>query len=202
MKVLEVTEDIHSEGAFIGTPVNVIKLAGCNLSCSFCYEKDVLNITEGIDWTTMELANEMKSPLRKSNIVVITGGEPCVHEDLPELIDRLALQKKFIIIETNGTLEVPQGVDWVSVSPKAEADYKIDSLCKPNELKYIVTEDFDVDTAIPETIRKLYAGNIYLIPEGSDPQLMHEVLLAKIQKIVYRDPRLRLGIQLHRFMEV
>lgn len=201
MKVHSIVNCIRDEGAFMGVPVTQVTFSGCNLLCDFCNNKAALDRSAGTDWDVASLVTEICSPSHKANVVVLTGGEPCLQADLQELVDRLALQKRFIIIETNGTLEVPQGVNWVSVSPKEQSNFRIDSLCKPNELKYVVTWYFDASEAIPDTIRRLYAGNIWLMPDARNPQIMQDTW-KKAVDIVRADPRLRMGIQLHTFMEV
>jgi hypothetical protein len=65
-------------------------------------------------------------------------------------------------------------------------------------LKYVVTEDFEAAAAIPETIRNLYAGKIWLQPDGNDMQNMWN----KAYHLAMEDPRLRVGVQLHKLLEV
>jgi organic radical activating enzyme len=198
MKVLEIFESIQGEGSFIGSPVTFVRFPGCNLSCPWCDTKESWAAGNGTDYTVDSLVEELCAPEKKSRIIVFTGGEPCLQKDLPELIDQLSLRGKFLCIETNATQEVPQGIDWVVASPKPQADYTINSLCKPNELKYVVTEDFDAEKAIPETIRSMYAGKIWLQPDGNDMQNMW----TRAYHLAIADPRLRVGVQLHKLMEV
>lgn len=202
MKVIEIFSSIQGEGAFIGVPATFVRFAGCNLTCPFCDTKASWNEKNATqDLSPDELVQILCSPEHNTSIVVFTGGEPCMQEQLQELCDKIALRNRFICLETNGTLEVPYGINWVTCSPKPQANYQINMLCKPNELKYVVTEDFDAEKAIPEAIRTLYGGNIWLQPDGTDDATMQR-MWAKAYQLAMSDKRLRVGVQLHKLMEV
>lgn len=196
MLVSEIFSSIQGEGNFLGVPATFIRFVGCNLKCSFC---DTKKTWEGKPAGTIMSVDEIvNAALDKGNsLIVITGGEPCLQVDLQELIDHLRLHDMYVTIETNGTQPTPV-TDWVTCSPKEDAQYMITSLCRPNELKYVVTPEFDAETAIPEGIRELYAGKIWLQPEGSQMQQMW----SKCYELAMADPRLRVGVQLHKLMEV
>lgn len=196
MLVSEMFSSIQGEGNFLGVPATFIRFVGCNLKCSFC---DTKKTWEGKPQSTdMSIEEIVTRTISFNNgLVVITGGEPCLQVHLQELIDQLRLRNFLVTIETNGTQPTPQ-TDWVTCSPKEDAQYTINSLCRPNELKYVVTPEFDVDQAIPEGIRELYGGKIWLQPEGSQMQEMWK----KCYELAKRDPRLRVGVQLHKLMEV
>lgn len=195
MKLVEIFSSIQGEGAHLGMPCVFIRTQGCNLHCDFCDTKESWGNKAKLDMSVGDIVKEVQ----KYNVplVVITGGEPCIQPTLQDLVDQLSIRGYAVAIETNGTQETPQGA-WITCSPKEEADYKISPFCKPNELKYVVTSTFDAEKAIPSGIRKLYAGNIWLQPEGSDMMNMWK----KCMLIAEADPRLRVGVQLHKIMEV
>ena len=195
MKLVEIFSSIQGEGAHLGMPCVFIRTQDCNLHCSFCDTKESWGNKAKLDMSVEDIVKEVQ----KYNVplVVITGGEPCIQPTLQDLVDQLSIRGYAVAIETNGTQETPQGA-WITCSPKEEADYKISPFCKPNELKYVVTSTFDAEKAIPSGIRKLYAGNIWLQPEGSDMMNMWK----KCMLIAEADPRLRVGVQLHKIMEV
>lgn len=195
MKLVEIFSSIQGEGAHLGMPCVFIRTQSCNLHCSFCDTKESWGNKAKLDMSVEDIVKEVQ----KYNVplVVITGGEPCIQPTLQDLVDQLSIKGYAVAIETNGTQETPQGA-WITCSPKEEADYKISPFCKPNELKYVVTSTFDAKKAIPSGIRKLYAGNIWLQPEGSDMVNMWK----KCMLIAEADPRLRVGVQLHKIMEV
>jgi len=106
---VEVFTSIQGEGLYTGAPANFIRLAGCNLSCDFCdTDKEARE-----DLDPKEIIERLDHAVQ---IVVITGGEPTTH-DLAELIKALNGRHR-IHLETNGTGDIPDGVNWVSVSPK------------------------------------------------------------------------------------
>jgi organic radical activating enzyme len=187
---------IQGEGNFLGVPATFIRFVGCNLKCSFCDTKKTWEgKPEGINLTIEEIVTRAIS--MDNTLIVITGGEPCLQKDLQELIDQLRLRNFVVAIETNGTMATPI-TDWVTCSPKEDAGYVINSLCHPNELKYVVTPDFIAEAAIPQGIREIYAGKIWLQPEGSQMKEMWKKCFA----LAMADPRLRVGVQLHKLMEV
>lgn len=110
--IVEVFSSIQGEGLYTGAPAGFIRLAGCNLSCTFCD-------------TGKEAKEELSSKdiIARLNpdiqIVVLTGGEPTIH-DLTELVRALRVLNYNVHLETNGTRPLPSGLTWTSVSPKPE----------------------------------------------------------------------------------
>lgn len=130
--LVEVFTSIQGEGLHTGTPANFVRLAGCNLSCQFCdtYKEAKLELTP------REIEDEFNYRI---HTVVITGGEPCTH-DLNELIRFLKNKGYTLHLETNGTLALPSGLDFVSVSPKKEDEGKKLNLAPYpyNEAKWLI----------------------------------------------------------------
>ena len=196
MQVSEIFSSIQGEGNFLGVPATFIRFMGCNLKCPFCDTKKTWGDNpESADMSIDTIMQTVKK--YDNNLIVLTGGEPTLQKDLQDLIDQLRVNDFYVTIETNGTQPTPT-VDWVTCSPKEEAKYHINILCRVNELKYVVTPEFDAEVAIPEEIRKLYAGKIWLQPEGSAMQHMWK----KCYELAMADSRLRVGVQLHKLMEV
>lgn len=194
MKIMEIFDSFQGEGSFMGVPCTFIRTAGCSLHCSFCDTKE--------SWA--EGTNEM-SPmdiLKKCGleVVVITGGEPTEQPltELKELIQLLHQAKKLVCIESNGTFEHYEdlGADWVVCSPKAAASYAIFPE-GVNELKYVVTEEFNPDVAISEALRERFKHHIWLQPCDYRDERTRK-MAAKVYRIARTDPRLRCGIQLHK----
>jgi organic radical activating enzyme len=130
----------------------------------------------------------------KASHVVLTGGEPTLYA-LTELINALRRKKgRRVAIETNGTRNMNPNwkLNWVTCSPKPP-DYKVACAC--NELKYVVTEDFNPDVI---TWKGASKGKIWLQPESHKPESMQ-----KAYKLAMAYPEyLRVGIQLHKVFEV
>lgn len=194
MLVAGIFSSIQGEGNFVGIPATIIYTAGCNIDCDLCATKKFWGNQEEIeDLSITDIVTKVKE--LNQSLVVITGGEPCIHEELQELVDQLQIAGCVVCVETNGTHATPEA-DWITCSPNVKTGYNINILCKPNELKYLVTDDFDVDIAIPEEIREMYAGKIWLQPEHSRMQKVWR----RCYTIAMADSRLRVGVSLHKLM--
>ena len=197
MKINEIFISIQGEGNYLGLPCIFVRTQGCNLHCPFCDTKETWK--EGTDdKSPMDILAEVNRFCmdNKISLVVITGGEPCLQPDIQDVVDLLMVNGYTVAIETNGTQETPVGA-WITASPKPENNYMINPVCHPKELKYVVTEEFD-ESVITDGIRQAYAGRIWLQPDGYNMQKMW----AKCYNIAMNDPRLRVGVQLHKLMEV
>jgi 7-carboxy-7-deazaguanine synthase len=138
--VKELFPTLQGEGAHAGRAAVFCRFAGCNLwsgreedrataVCQFC-DTDFVG-SDGIGGgkfdTAIELANAIESSWKSTlagpqqRYVVFTGGEPLLQLDA-DLIEVLHEKGFEVAIETNGTIKVPKGVDWVCVSPKAGSE--------------------------------------------------------------------------------
>ena len=191
--VIEVFGSIQGEGAMMGMPVNFVRLVGCNLACEWCDTKESWN-AKADDMTVEDIVALCNYP-----IVVITGGEPCIH-DLTELREALQAAEKLVAIETNGTLPTGEGFDWVVCSPKPP-EYLIHGQCWFNELKYVVDEEFNVD-CIPEDQKKT-CGSVWLQPcDYGDDKEKTQKSVQRAMDLVLTAGYLRMGVQLHKLLGV
>lgn len=152
--VKEIFYTLQGEGARAGRPAVFCRFAGCNLwsgreadrataVCRFC-DTDFVG-TDGTGGgrfadaaSLADAVNGFWTDTRGGRrYVVCTGGEPLLQLDAP-LIDALHAHGFEIAIETNGTLPVPDGVDWVCASPKAGADFVLHA---GNELKLVFPQE-------------------------------------------------------------
>jgi 7-carboxy-7-deazaguanine synthase (Cx14CxxC type) len=154
--VKEIFYTLQGEGANAGRPAVFCRFAGCNLwsgreqdrasaVCRFC-DTDFVG-TDGENGgkygSAVELAARIASLWpqgaedARERFVVCTGGEPMLQINQP-LIDALHREHFEIAIETNGTLPVLPGIDWVCVSPKADAELVV---TQGNELKVVIPQD-------------------------------------------------------------
>ena len=107
---------IQGEGYWAGTPVDFIRLAGCPVGCHYCdtgYADGGISLPRQLK-TFDELINELCSPR-----VVISGGEPFIHKQLPSLVNRIEATDRQVSIETSGCYW--QNISphtWVTLSPK------------------------------------------------------------------------------------
>ena len=123
----------------MGIPAVFVRFSGCNLRCPWC-DTDFADATP---MTAEEIVAEMLSlydvPNDRRKMCVLTGGEPSLQVD-KTLIDALHAAGFYICIETNGTHPLPEGIDWITCSPKEAT--KI-ALTKVNEVKVVFTGTYD-----------------------------------------------------------
>ena len=117
-RVNEIFYSLQGEGRNTGRAAVFIRFSGCNLRCSFC-DTDFSSYTEMSGDDILEAIR----PWKHCGFVVLTGGEPSLQVD-DALVDALHREGFCLAMETNGTHAVPEGIDWVTVSPKvAPADF-------------------------------------------------------------------------------
>src|SRR6476659_7290923 len=147
--VKEVFATLQGEGANAGRAAVFCRFAGCNLwsgreaqrasaVCQFC-DTDFVG-TDGPGGGQFATADELAAHVAAQSaarFVVCTGGEPLLQLDAP-LVDALHARDFEIAIETNGTLPVPVGIDWVCVSPKANAELVV---TRGDELKLVYRQE-------------------------------------------------------------
>lgn len=114
--LVEIFESLQGEGRNTGRPCVFIRFAGCNLKCPWCDTDVKRRFTVPLD----EIVKEVKGFRAKS--VILTGGEPTLVKEMPELVAALKKAGYWIGVETNGTVAADWlgFVDYVACSPKAE----------------------------------------------------------------------------------
>lgn len=203
--VKEIYYTIQGEGAQTGRPAVFCRFAGCNLwtgreedreqaICRFC-DTDFFGIDGpggGRFATPAVLADAVATEWAgepDQRLVVCTGGEPLLQLDLP-LLDAFHERGFTVAIETNGTQPVPPGVDWVCVSPKANAPLVVES---GDELKLVYPQQ----NAEPERYAQLNFTHFFLQPmDGAD----RERNTALAVDYCLRHPRWRLSLQTHKLI--
>ena len=147
-KVHEIFFTLQGEGVHSGIPAVFIRFSGCNLRCPWCD-------TEFAEYTQMTAEQIVAEALdlydvrnERRKMCVLTGGEPALQVD-KTLIDALHAAGFYICIETNGTRELPEGIDWITCSPKESSitNHKSQitnlSLHRVNEVKVVFTGTYD-----------------------------------------------------------
>lgn len=138
-RIHEIFYTLQGEGAHSGIPAVFVRFSGCNLKCPWCD-------TEFTDYTEMSAAEIVASalelydvPNERRKMCVLTGGEPALQVD-KTILDALHNAGFYICIETNGTRPLPEGIDWITCSPKAGTKL---SLTRVNEVKVVYTGEYD-----------------------------------------------------------
>lgn len=111
-KVNDIFYTLQGEGFFTGVPAVFIRFAECNLRCDFCDT----DFRESLEMTLDDIAMTLAQYPAKH--IVLTGGEPSLQTD-KELLDMLHAEGCYVQIETNGTNLLPDGIDWITMSPKS-----------------------------------------------------------------------------------
>ena len=154
LKIAEITRSIHGEMPYQGTPVCIVRLHGCNNSCSWCDAEKALKGESKILTVGKTAAEASKAGFKH---VLITGGEPLCQKDTPVLIRTLLKRGFTVTVETNGSLDVskiPRGATVVmdiklpSAKSRAKSDMtNIKRLKKTDVLKFVVADARDYSTA-------------------------------------------------------
>ncbi|KHN56334.1 7-carboxy-7-deazaguanine synthase QueE [Dickeya fangzhongdai] len=163
----EMFQTLQGEGFFTGVPAVFIRLQGCPVGCSWCDTKHtweklperqiplaevLVKSGESDAWSgssVEELLQQMALQGYSARHVVITGGEPCIH-DLTPLTQTLEQRGFSTQIETSGTHEVRCSPDcWVTVSPKVNMRGGLavldQALQRANEIKHPVARERDIE---------------------------------------------------------
>jgi organic radical activating enzyme len=140
MRVKEIFASLQGEGPDVGTPAVFIRLAGCNLSCSWC---DTDHTTDAKEMCEADIMYAVEQIIPPNRFVVITGGEPFT-QPLSLLVKILFAQKCAVQIETNGTLWQPE-IEWaipkfVSIvcSPKPSHAVRFGIVKNASAFKFVV----------------------------------------------------------------
>jgi 7-carboxy-7-deazaguanine synthase len=194
-RINEIFHSVQGEGVRVGTANIFVRFSGCNLKCS---ADDPLSgfdcdteFVSGVEHSWQELIVKLK-PMTCPNII-LTGGEPSLQVD-QFLIDRLHEAGFYVAIETNGTKELPSGIDWVCVSPKS-AEHTI-KVKRAHEIKYVRHKG----QGIP---KPACAADHYLISPAFDSfGNLERGTLRHCIELVKANPAWRLSMQLHKFWGV
>jgi 7-carboxy-7-deazaguanine synthase (Cx14CxxC type) len=206
--IKEIFYTLQGEGAHAGRPAVFCRFSGCNLwsgresdranaVCKFC-DTDFVGTDGELGGKFSDSATLAKtinslwpSAYAASKYVVFTGGEPLLQLDAA-LIDSMHACGFEIAIETNGTLPVPVGVDWICVSPKIGAQLVVH---KGNELKVV----------IPQAGQKLqayegFAFDNFFVQPMDGPAIEQNTRLAI--DICKQNPKWKLSLQTHKFLQI
>lgn len=184
-KLVEIFYSIQGEGIRVGTPNIFIRFSHCNLSCDFC---DTPYNDVNMEMERYQILEHIKQYPCKN--IILTGGEPTLQLD-EEIIKMFKDEGYYLAIESNGIKKIPQGIDYICVSPKSkrfEQNYG-------DELKYVLK----TGETIPE--KKGDFKNYLISPQMnySTPDLDN---LNYCIELIKTNPEWRLSIQSHKFMNI
>ncbi len=206
--VKEIFYTLQGEGANTGRPAVFCRFTGCNLwsglekdreaaTCRFC-DTDFVG-TDGLGGGKFTSAVELAMAVTKAwrgtedapRFVVCTGGEPLLQLDQP-LIDALHNSGFEVAVETNGTIEPPPGLDWICVSPKADAELIV---TEGDELKLVYPQD----GADPARYADLKFAHWFLQPMDGPARIENS---QKAVDYCLDHPKWKLSLQTHKLLGI
>ncbi|NNE14999.1 MAG: 7-carboxy-7-deazaguanine synthase [Saprospiraceae bacterium] len=203
--IKEIYYTLQGEAFHTGRPAIFCRFSGCNLwsgreedrhkaICKFCdtdfWGTDGLN---GGKYKADTLAEKIMElwPLDEKPFIVFTGGEPALQLD-EALISELNKVGAEIAIETNGTIELPKGIDWICVSPKANTEIIVKT---GQELKIVYPQK----GINPLDFADWNFEHFYIQPMDNEKQ--EENIKASI-KFCKQYPQFKLSVQTHKFLDI
>ena len=190
--LVETFDSIQGEGLYNGSLCFFLRLGGCDIGCGWCDEKKSWDESKYPKSSINEIIDlVIKSP---SDIVVVTGGEPLMH-NLDELTIELKKHKR-VHLETSGAYNLTGDWDWITLSPKKRKLPSPEIYKKTNELKCIIYNNSDFEFAINESKKVSNDCLLYLQPEWSKKDYMVEEII----NFIKINPRFKLSIQKHKYL--
>lgn len=209
MLVHEIFNSIQGEGYHTGKLSTFIRLYGCSIGCSWCdtgYGDIGERPSKFLDATIESICSEISS-----SHVVITGGEPFMHKDLPLLCAQAEIQCRvsLVQIETSGVYwqEIPDRV-WVTLSPKEHLTGKLvdDRFWeRANEFKFVINDYADFEYYLFKSprvhLKTILQDNLYFQPEWNNRAKALDI----IQDCILSQDEFshgRLSIQTHKYLNL
>lgn len=186
-KINSVFYSIAGESSLAGTPMIFIRLAGCNLRCSFCDSKQAWKNGKEMTWSEIH-AIISKYPCKK---VCLTGGEPYI-QHIEHLSNLLQDAEYWISVETNGIIYKPaHAINHIVVSPKTTIHPAF--LALATEFKYIIQTKKDIERIASDGFKRA----IYLQSVDNDP-----IATALCVEAIKQNSAWRLSMQLHKIIGI
>jgi len=187
LRINDVFWTVQGEGANAGKRALFVRMPFCNLACSWC-DTSFNTFTK---WT--EDIFKTFASTEKARLAVVTGGEPMMNKDTPTVVQWLKDLGFTVACESNGTFPVVNGIDFVTISPKRDADYDIhpSAFEKASEFKYVIDEGFQWEVLKKHNLKD---GRRYsLSPEFNRfEQTMSEII--EYQRV---NPEWQISLQTH-----
>lgn len=189
----EIFESLQGEGRNTGRPCVFIRFAGCNLACDWCDTDHSPRFSLSLD----ELMKEISAFRPRS--VILTGGEPTIVKDMPQLVAALKASGWWIAVETNGTSSRDDApwldfVDYVACSPKLEFPDKL-RLASADEVRVVASSEGAAEFC--RSLRgRIAATDYYVSPCERDGKMDFATAKAVLSKL----DGWSLSVQLHKVL--
>ena len=191
-KVNEIFYSLQGEGRWMGRPAVFVRMSGCNLKCPFC-DTDFRGYRE---MSADDILSKCLEEGGECRFIVLTGGEPSLQVD-EQLIATLHQAGYYLSMETNGTHAIPEGIDWVTCSPKVDFTEGGELVVrKVDELKLIFDGEHEVsDQGIACAFRYLQPCDV-----GNDSR--NYLILSECIKYIKAHPEWQLSVQMHKIVGI
>lgn len=195
LPVMETFYSLQGEGFHQGKAAFFIRLAGCDVGCVWCDVKESWDASKHPHRTIQSMVEEAAS--HPSPLVIITGGEPLLHQ-LDSLTSSLKAAGKQVHLETSGSSPLSGNFDWICVSPKKFKAPLPEVLLKANELKVIVFNRHDLtwgesfQTQVPASCLRFFQ------PEWDQRNSVTPLIIAYIEQ----NPKWQLTLQIHKYVQI
>ena len=191
--LVEIFESLQGEGRNTGRPCVFVRFAGCNLSCPWCDTDRQKRFSLSLDALVAEICGH------RAKSVILTGGEPTIVPEMPQLIAALKEKGFWIAVETNGTAsrdDVPwlDFVDYVACSPKAEFPDSI-RLEAADEVRVVASSE-DVVDFCRRIHSRIHATDYYISPCDRDGNIDFATAKAVLSQL----DGWSLSVQLHKIL--
>ncbi len=194
--LMEEFYSIQGEGFHTGRAAYFIRLAGCDVGCTWCDVKESWDVESH---PLVEIASIIQNIKQSgTDFVVITGGEPAMY-DLTALCDAIhQIDGVSIAIETSGAHPIIGDIDWICLSPKKFKLPLEDNYLIANELKVIAFNNHDFKWAKELENKVSLACQLYIQPEWDKK----EEMTPKIIDFVKQNPDWNISLQTHKYLNV
>ena len=189
-KINEIFYSVQGEGVRAGCPSFFVRFSKCNLLCTVAthgFDCDT-EFESGHDMSVGDILVELASLSQDCRWIVLTGGEPALQVD-EEIIEALRAAGYLLAIETNGTVALPDGIDWITVSPKVPEEALRQRIA--DEVKYVRA----VGQGVPQTVVE---AKHYLISPAFDGDRLHGETMDWCLDLVRKHPIWRISVQQHK----
>ncbi|MFT3677020.1 MAG: 7-carboxy-7-deazaguanine synthase QueE [Chitinophagaceae bacterium] len=193
--VMEHFYTLQGEGFYQGAAAYFVRLGGCDVGCVWCDVKESWDATPHPHMSIAAIVDTIKAT--PARLVVITGGEPLMHnlDPLTTALKAAGLQTN---IETSGSHPLSGEWDWICLSPKKFKAPLPGILPFANELKVVVFNKSDFDWAEKYAAQVSSECKLFLQPEWEKAAAMTPLIVEYIKA----NPKWELSLQIHKYIHV
>jgi len=181
LPINELFYSLQGEGTLAGVPSVFVRTSGCNLRCWFCDSYHTSWEPTGAWLSVAEIVAEIEA--FDAEHVVLTGGEPMIHDDIVALLDDLAAAGYHTTVETNGTIHRDAAIDLASISPKLSTSTPTADLDPKGDGEWAEKhEERRIDLAALAALVDDYDSQLKFVVTGREDLDEIESLLARVRE--------------------